>query len=289
MSVNQEARHYAFAKLRESVTKVAHHPRPENVHRVRTYARRVEAILGDLVPKLDREQKKLLKILARVRKRAGKIRDLDLHIEKLRNLKISQDPAGKARLLRRLSQEHEKRAAKLNKLLDEQTVDELRKRLKRVDNETVIPEKTDPLALALQVFTSASAQQGALDADRLHQFRISGKRARYLGEVADSTPESQRVIEQLNRMQDVIGDWHDWLELTGRAEDLLGGVRQSPLVAALSNMTRAKFRQAIDALAETQAALLPHKGSKMPNTVAGRKALATHNGVDENDAHEAVA
>jgi CHAD domain-containing protein len=282
MSVNQEARRHAFAKLRESVTKVAHHPRPENVHRVRTSARRVETILGDLIPDLDRNQKKLLKALAGIRKKAGKIRDLDVHIANLRNLKVSQDQAGKARLLRRLLQEHEKRKAKFDKNFDKETVYELRKRLERVDNETVISEKTDPLALALQVFSTASQQQGALDADRLHQFRIAGKRARYLAEIAESTPEAERVVAQLNRMQDVIGDWHDWLELTEKAEDLLGGVRQSALVAALSNITRAKFRQAIDVLAETQARLLPRNGWKMQNAVTGRKSQATmHSGAQE--------
>ena len=31
----------------------------------------------------------------------------------------------------------------------------------------------------------------------------------------------------LNHMQDVIGDWHDWVQLADRAEKLFGGVQDS--------------------------------------------------------------
>jgi len=49
-------------------------------------------------------------------------------------------------------------------------------------------------------------------------------------------------------------DWHDWAELAARAEKLFGGVQDSALVAALRNVTRAKFRQAVVALTETRTA-----------------------------------
>jgi hypothetical protein len=56
-------------------------------------------------------------------------------------------------------------------------------------------------------------------------------------------------------MQDVIGDWHDWLKLTQKAEYLIGGVRDSVLVAMLRNVTQAKFRQSLDAVAEIRSEL----------------------------------
>ena len=60
-------------------------------------------------------------------------------------------------------------------------------------------------------------------------------------------------------MQDVIGDWHDWVQLAERAEKLFGGVQDSALVAALRNVTRAKFRQAVNTLTETRTALAGKK------------------------------
>jgi hypothetical protein len=49
-------------------------------------------------------------------------------------------------------------------------------------------------------------------------------------------------------MQDRIGDWHDWLQLTARAQKLFGGPGDSALVAALRNITRAKYRQAVEGI-----------------------------------------
>ncbi|MGH9529459.1 MAG: hypothetical protein ACRD2S_06010, partial [Terriglobales bacterium] len=56
----------------------------------------------------------------------------------------------------------------------------------------------------------------------------------------------------LKKMQDIVGDWHDWLTLTERAEKLFGGVKESALVAAMRNLTRAKFRESVDAVMRTR-------------------------------------
>jgi hypothetical protein len=49
-------------------------------------------------------------------------------------------------------------------------------------------------------------------------------------------------------MQDRIGDWHDWLQLQTRAQKLFGGPSDSALVAALRNITRAKYRLAVEGI-----------------------------------------
>jgi hypothetical protein len=75
------------------------------------------------------------------------------------------------------------------------------------------------------------------------------------------------LIALLNHMQDVIGDWHDWVQLADKAEELFGGVQDSALVSALRNITRAKFRQAVNTLTETRAALAGKKlVSVMPSS-----------------------
>jgi CHAD domain-containing protein len=102
----------------------------------------------------------------------------------------------------------------------------------------------------------------------LHQYRIIGKRARYIAELADQDAEAQRIVDQLKHMQDVIGDWHDWLKLTQKAEALFGGVRDSALVAMLRNVTQAKFRQSVDAVAETRAALSGKKSEPVQAVAA---------------------
>jgi hypothetical protein len=66
-------------------------------------------------------------------------------------------------------------------------------------------------------------------------------------------------VEQLNHMQDSIGDWHDWSQLAEKAAKRFGGPGDSALISALRNVTRAKFRQAVSALTETRNALSPKK------------------------------
>jgi CHAD domain-containing protein len=85
--------------------------------------------------------------------------------------------------------------------------------------------------------------------DVLHQYRIAVKRARYAAEFAPKSADAAQFIAQLKRLQDAVGNWHDWLTLTSTAAKHLGDVNQSTLVAALHNVTRGKFRQAVAALA----------------------------------------
>ncbi len=259
MLLDPEHTRATFRKLARQMAKLADKPAPENVHKFRTSSRRVEVLVADLAESRSGNDKKLLKLLGRLRKKAGRVRDLDVQSAALRSLKIAQDPRRKAQLMRTLAEERDKREQKLAKSLDKRTVAEVRKRLKRSAASLEIPKNADPLRLARQQLNHLELDQGAVTEKTLHQFRISGKRARYVAELAGKDPEAARLIALLNHMQDVIGDWHDWVQLADKAEKLFGGVQDSALVAALRNITRAKFRQAVNTLAETRAALAGKK------------------------------
>jgi CHAD domain-containing protein len=267
MPVDQSHCRVVFQKLDRELTKVAKRLDPASVHKVRTYSRRVEALLGDLVPDPSRNDRKLLKLLTRLRKKAGRVRDLDVQMSNLRSLKIASEAGQKSQLQRALAQERGKQAKKLAQSLHKEKTRELRKRLKRAAGDLEIPESAKPLSVTMREFAQLGRTQGPLTEKTLHQYRIAGKRARYLAEFAGKDPDAQRVIEQLKRMQDVIGDWHDWLKLSERAEELFGGVRNSALVAALRNLTRAKFRQSVDAVVE------------MRSSIAGKKPVSKEAGL----------
>lgn len=270
MPVDQTQYRIVFQKLDRQLTRVARKLDPSSVHKVRTYSRRVEALLGDLVPEPNRNDRKLLKLLARLRKKAGRVRDLDVQMSNLRSLKITSEAGQKSQLQRALVQERGKQAKKLAQSVDKEQTRELRKRLKRAAGDLEIPESTRQLSVTMREFAQLGRSQGPLTEKTLHQYRIAGKRARYLAEFAGKDPNAQRVIEQLKRMQDVIGDWHDWLKLSERAEELFGGVRDSALVAALRNLTRAKFRQGVDAVVEMRSNITEKKPAKL-ETVQNRK------------------
>ena len=78
----------------------------------------MQILLGEVSPKLDRNQKKLLKMLGRIRKRAGKVRDLDVQLAALRALKMPREPRRKTQLVNRLIELRSQQEKKLQKAVD---------------------------------------------------------------------------------------------------------------------------------------------------------------------------
>jgi len=189
---------------------------------------------------------------------------LDIQLDLLRNLKSPQAAGHKTQLQSFLSAERAKREKKLQKAFDKDTITELRKRLKRAERSLEISLQPDPLATAQKLVNEVQSD-GPMTEDRLHQYRIAGKRARYLAELAGHSAEAQALASQLKTMQDGIGDWHDWLQLTAHAEKLFGGVQDSSLVAQLRNVTRAKYREAVRVLNHTKSALKPKAKAPVPD------------------------
>jgi CHAD domain-containing protein len=255
-----------FQKLERDLVKVSSRQNAETVHRFRSAARRLETLLEELLPKQKSAHHKLLKALGKIRKRAGKLRDLDVQLTALRSLKIPQEPRRKSQLINSLIElraEHEK---KLRKALNKEDVREVHKRLKRAAKDLRSATVGDPFAVARKMLGQPPHpdSRGTLSEDLLHHYRIIGKRARYIAELAPPSAEVADFIAQLKRMQDSAGDWHDWFTLTHTAARRLGDVHESSLVAALHNVTGAKFRNAVTALSALRAAQTPHKPAPKP-------------------------
>ena len=245
-----------FQKLEQDLTKLSAKPRAENVHRLRTGTRRLQILLGELSPEMDRNQKKLLKLLGRIRKRAGKVRDLDVQLTALRSLKIPREPRRKTQMVNRLIELRAEQEKKLRKALDKDTAREILKRLKRAGKDFHPEASRDPLAVAKGMLERIHREAGPVTEALLHQYRILSKRARYAAEFADPSRDAVQFIEGLKRIQDALGDWHDWLTLTQSAHESLGEVRESPLVAELHNVTGAKFRHAVSVLSQMRTKLI---------------------------------
>ncbi|MGH9499608.1 MAG: CHAD domain-containing protein [Terriglobales bacterium] len=255
MPIDPKRSRLTFQKLARELTGLVKKPAPESVHKFRTHSRRVEALLSEVVVESHRNDEKLLRLLARLRKKAGRVRDLDVQIASLRTLKIPGGNGHKSQFMDALVEERAQREKKLARAFDRKTADEIRRRLKRAASRMAIPASTEPLALTLAKLAQLGRDYVPLTEKTLHQYRIIGKRARYIAELSDNEPEARRVVEKLKHMQDVIGNWHDWLKLTQKAEGLLGSLGDSALLALLRNVTQAKFRQSLDAVAEIRAEL----------------------------------
>ena len=246
-----------FARISRHIGRLARDPKAEDVHRFRTNSRRVEALTTELLPE-NGNKKKLLKLLAKLRKRAGKVRDLDVQIVFLKNLRVPDRQNHRAQLLELLAEEHGRRTRKLAKSFDVETVRELRKRLRRAKPEIKL-DGINPLKLAVSRLPKPGA--GPMTEKMLHACRIAAKQSRYLAELSAESAEAKAFVEELKRAQDEVGEWHDVLKLQEKAGKLFGTVHDSALVAALQNISRAKFRRAVNAMTTAVAEL-----SKRPST-----------------------
>lgn len=244
-----------FEKLDRQLPKLSSKPQPKSVHQFRTAARRVETVVAELIADHDRKARKLLKLVTKLRRRAGKIRDLDVQIAAVRSLKISEQPGIKTQLLQAISEKRARREKRFLEMLDKETIRELRRRLQKIEKH-LIEAAPDPQVLVRTRLASFVNNNGAVTEKLLHECRIEGKKIRYLAELAGDNPEAQRTIEELKRMQDVLGEWHDWLTLNATVSKLQPETTNSPLRAAIHNILGAKYRDAVQAVSTAKLDIL---------------------------------
>jgi len=252
MPIDAKRSREVFQKLDRDLIKLSSKPSAQSVHRFRTGTRRVQILLAELSPKLDGNEKKLLKQLNAIRKRAGKLRDLDVQLAALHSVKVPREPRRKTQLVHHLIELRSQQEKKLRKSADRATIREIRKRLKRAAKRFRPEKSRDPLATAKGMLNRSEAS-AELNEAVLHQYRILTKRARYAAEFAAPAAAATVFIAELKGIQDALGDWHDWLTLTHSAGDRIGDVHESPLVAEIHNVTGAKYRRAVAALTQMRA------------------------------------
>ena len=248
-----------FEKLAATTARVSSRPTPEAVHRLRTTIRRIETLIAAGNADDLRGTTKLLKQLARLRRRAGRVRDLDVQMAALRSITLDGSRRDKASLTRHLEKIHSKRERKLMAAVGEELSAGLSRRLKRVRKllgagERAVSPKTDFTGDALHAFGRLVQRYRSLDEKNLHEFRLRCKRIRYLAELDSDTARSEPVIAELKRIQDSVGEWHDWVALTETAEPVLDA--NSPLLSALRTQRRSKFLSARRATEEAKQKLL---------------------------------
>jgi CHAD domain-containing protein len=123
MPIAPDRSQVVFHKTDRALLKLSRGQNPESVHGFRTTSRRLQTLLEQLLPQRDRNQKKLLKMLSRIRQRAGKVRDLDVQLAALRSLKVPQEPRRKTQLMQALIELRAKHEKKLRKLLTNDPAD----------------------------------------------------------------------------------------------------------------------------------------------------------------------
>ncbi len=276
MPVEAERCQRAFLKAERDLLKLASTQDLLRVHRFRTSTLRLQSLLEYVVPGETRTSRKLLKTLASIRKRAGRVRDVDVQLAALRSLKVPQAPRRKTQLIQELLALREKHERKLLKFLTNGAVKAARKRIRKAAKEFELKSAAEPLEVARKMLATAMPDGGVPDEAGLHQCRLTIKRARYVAEFAKKSAPAERLIAELKQLQDALGNWNDWQILTDTAAKRLGDITQSPLVATLNSVTRTKFRHAIAALSAYRHPRIAPQPQQLPAKGPGTTIAAVH-------------
>src|SRR6266568_303823 len=241
-------------KLRKMLNKIPRKPAPEQVHDLRTLIRRIEAMFRAPMIESKRNQKRLLKALKPVRKKAGKVRDMDVLTGFASKLRPDGDEECLVELLEYLGAERYKQARKLHREV-QWNRKAIGSRLKRSseyiekvlahsqqhsEKETEWP--IDAMSLALQL-SNELASWPRLDAGNLHPFRLKVKELRYVLQLAKN-PDAD-FIESLGEVKDAIGEWHDWEEFSGIAGKVLDHGPGRNLIRLIRSTAKEKFDHAL--------------------------------------------
>ena|GEM_PF-449360 len=212
--------------LSEVVSKLSEDATPKCVHRLRTTIRRIESLISYAHPDLGKKQERSLEKLEELRRRAGKVRDIDVQSRLLDHLGNGSTAKDRRTLLSLLEKRRERQLKRLRSALVRLADHKLFSRLERVaervgngpsgDNRPLAP--LEEARLQLSRLAADFSSRPSLKPNRLHEARIQLKKIRYLAELADDSNERKMFLEQLKSVQDAVGEWHDWEELTNLAE-----------------------------------------------------------------------
>lgn len=239
-------------KLRKSVRKIKSDASVAQVHQLRTRTRRMEAMLHALALDSNKNERLLLKALKPVRKRAGKVRDMDVLTGFGSQLHTNKDQECSVRLLEHLGIQRGRFCRKLAKTTAVHR-QEIRRRVKRYQqfldkclnggrSEAATAEwAAEASALALHV-AAELRKSPALNRRNLHEFRLKVKELRYVLEMA---PDSDsKFIDALGEVKDSIGEWHDWEELEAIAKEVIQHAK-CPVLEEIHSIANERFDRAL--------------------------------------------
>ena len=273
MALDSDQLDKPIRKLRKILKKMPGEPAPKQVHDLRTNSRRLEAMLQASDP--DQNERKILKRVSQLRKRAGKVRDMDVLTGYAAELTPSGDEEDcSVRLLEHLGATRQKKAKKLSKAVQESAPD-LRKRLKRSSNQIQksISNPNSAASATSSHITSAALRllsdlerPATLSRSNLHPYRLKVKELQNLLRLAENG-RNRQFVESLGEVKDAIGEWHDWVELESIAKAILDHP-ECQLLQQLKEEAEHRFERA---LSITENMRKKYVGGSRSNQGRGRK------------------
>jgi CHAD domain-containing protein len=258
-------------------------PKVNAVHHLRTGTRRVEATLETLVriagarglgDLTEKARQRWMKQLKKVRRAAGTVRDLDVHRKLLEESFLAESRAqneahsagtetqqpstiiDQAQALDGwLKARRDKAAGELCGTLDghvQQLLDAEQNFLTLIAKRRSLARRAHRSAaqLAIEDYLRLMDAMPLLDKENLHDFRKGAKKARYVAESQEDDTAAEAVAKTIRRVQDAIGEWHDWVVVGEEAREALGN-RGAALQAELDRRAQQAYDSAMRITAST--------------------------------------
>jgi len=247
--VNKSAR-----KVRRFLRKNPRRPTSKAIHKVRTSTRSLETTFATLGLDDKPSIKRLMRDLGKVRKRAGKVRDMDVLTEDAMAIQLKGEEDCIVRLLEYLGKERSKYAKKLRREIEDddprlqRTLKRYSRKLERLlEQDGKNPNSNAmPTTLAKTKKLSTELKRPArLTRGNLHEYRLKVKELRDVLLLSEQNG-NPAFLEKLTEVKDAIGEWHDWEELIGIAGKLLDHGDSCELLKHLRTTGASKYAHAID-------------------------------------------
>lgn len=211
--------------LREMVPKALHEFDEDAIHKSRVTTRRLKAAMELLGPVLTEDrQEPISKAGKRLRRGLGPLRDLDVMVGHLKEIKpdVRFHPAVEWLIKELDNQRTWLREKVVRKDLSDKVLNRLeewpilREEIQSAESGTIGPLVTQAVHLQLDRFTEHANRLAQTDP---HELRIAGKSLRYTLELAKAAGHKlpSRILAMFKRMQENLGTWHDHVVLAERA------------------------------------------------------------------------
>jgi len=259
--MNGELEHVqkALRELGKSLKGLPSNPPPKRVHKLRTTARRVEAITAALPEADGKASRRLNKAIEPLRKAAGGVRDMDVLSANIRKLRQTAPAESLARLTDHLESVRADEANELRKSLacrrraarhnlkkySRKVQSALSDGAARRNGQAQNGHHRNGMNVTARHLARDIAEWPLLNAKNIHEFRLTVKQLRYILQL--DAGADRDLLAALGTVQRRIGDWHDWEQLGEIAHEFLSPAQDGELLGQIDGIMRQKLDRALAA------------------------------------------
>jgi CHAD domain-containing protein len=192
-----------------------------------------------------------------LRKRAGKVRDLDIQMDLLKQgIGNGSATTDRRSLTQALEQKRSRQADRLVAAARKIERSRLFTHLQKIEAQAMMQpdsfgDASTPLRQAETQLTELAAEfvgHARLKPRLLHSLRMRMKFIRYQAELAAESDEQKQFVERMKSVQDILGEWHDWQALCVVAEKFFRDRANCPLLVEARAVRASKYSAAISAV-----------------------------------------